>query len=524
MNTTNNEGIIYTRVSSNKQVTDGHGLDGQYSACLRYAEENNIKVIKTIIDPGYSGKSIQRPGIEELFEFLNSRQNEIYVIAYAINRYSRDTSDYYSFKDELAAKGGILRSPEHDFTNEDPANIFSEHIKIGMAEFERRTNNQRVNSMMRERIRSGFWVFKAPAGMLFKDKLLIPDQINSPLIKKIYEDYANGKYSSYQAVKKSREARLLINLKTNRPYQLGSTFIKKVLTNKLYTGVVEYTPWGIQEVNSLNKGFIDRQLFEDVQTRIRKKPRKVYTKVNDEEFPLKGNIECGSCSQILRFNNSKGRSKKYPYYRCDNTKTCDASPKSMSRDVIHSDFTNLLKEAAIKKEVLILAEKIMEDTFNKNSTHLKGIKHHNDIKINKLTSLRKRQLEKVISISNPSVISVLEKEINKIDDQIAALREYEIPEEDLRLYKLQGLEILRQPHIAWQNANLNKKRMIYDFIFEDSLKTMNGRIGTAKYSLPYRLMSNNRIPKNRLVELGGIEPPTSCVPRKRSPSWAIAPI
>ena len=171
----------------------------------------------------------------------------------------------------------------------------------------------------------------------------------------------------------------------------------------------------------------------------------------------------------------------------------------MSRDVIHSDFTNLLKEAAIKKEVLILAEKIMEDTFNKNSTHLKGIKHHNDIKINKLTSLKKRQLEKVISISNPSVISVLEKEINKIDDQIAALREYEIPEEDLRLYKLQGLEILRQPHIAWQNANLNKKRMIFDFIFEDNLKTMNGRIGTAKYSLPYRLMSNNRIPKNRLV-------------------------
>jgi len=24
--------------------------------------------------------------------------------------------------------------------------------------------------------------------------------------------------------------------------------------------------------------------------------------------------------------------------------------------------------------------------------------------------------------------------------------------------------------------------------------------------------------KNRMVELGGIEPPTSCVPRKRSPS------
>ena len=518
MNTTNNEGIIYTRVSTNKQATDGHGLDGQYSACLKYAEENNIKVIKTIIDPGYSGKSNQRPGIEELFKFLDTRSNEIYVIAYAINRYSRDASEYYYFKDGLAAKGGILRSPGHDYTNKDPANIFSEHLKIGVAEFERRTGNEIVNSMMRQRIRSGFWVFRPPVGMIFKDKLLIPDEINSPLIKKIYEDFANGKYSSYQAVKKSKESRLLINLDTNKPYQLGSSFIKRMLTNKLYTGVVEYTRWEIKEVDSLNKGFIANQLFEDVQARIKKKPKRVYSVVNQEDFPLKGNLECGSCSKILRFNYSKGRPKKYPYYRCDNTKGCDASPKSMGRDVIHKDFIKLLKKAAIRKEVLNLADKIMEDIFNENSTHLKGIKHHNDNKIKKLSSLKNKQLEKVIVASNPSVIKVLEKEINSIDSQIAALKEYEAPDDDLMQFKLEGLNILKQPHVVWQSSNLTKKRMIFNLVFENNLKVVNGRIGTAEYSLPYRLMSNKRIPKNRLVELGGIEPPTSCVPRKRSPS------
>ena len=518
MNTTNNEAIIYTRVSTNKQAADGHGLDGQYSACQRYAEENNIKVIKTIIDPGHSGKSFQRPGIEELFEFLNSRKNEIYVIAYAINRYSRDTSEYYSFKDSLAAKGGILRSPDHDFANKDPANIFSEHIKIGIAEFERRTNNERVNSMMRERIRSGFWVFRPPIGMLLKDKLLIPDGVNSPLIKKMYEDFANGKYSSYQAVKQSKEARLLINLKTNSSYQLGSSFIKRMLTNKLYTGVVEYNRWDIKEVDSLNKGFITNQLFEDVQVRIKKKPRRVYSVLNHEDFPLKGNLECGSCSQILRFNNSQGRPKKYPYYRCDNTKGCDASPKSMGRDVIHKDFIKLLKKAAIKKEVLNLADKIMEDIFNENSTHLKGIKHHNDNKIKKLTSLKNSQLEKVIAASNSSVIRVLEKEINAIDSQIAALKEYETPNDDLIQFKLEGLDILKQPHIAWQSSNLTKKRVIFNLVFENNLKVVNGRIGTAQYSLPYRLMSNKRIPKNRLVELNGIEPLTSSLPARRSPS------
>ena len=518
MNTTNNEGIIYTRVSTNKQASDGHGLDGQYSACLRYAEENNIKVIKTIIDPGYSGKSIQRPGIEELFKFLDTQSNEIYVIAYAVNRYSRDASEYYYFKDGLAAKGGILRSPGHDYTNKDPANIFSEHLKIGVAELERRTGNEIVNSMMRQRIRSGFWVFRPPVGMIFKDKLLIPDEINSPLIKKIYEDFANGKYSSYQAVKKSKESRLLINLDTNKPYQLGSSFIKRMLTNKLYTGVVEYSPWDIKEVDSLNNGFIDRELYENVQARIKKKPKRVYSVVNQDDFPLKGNLECGSCSQILRFNYSKGRSQKYPYYRCDNTNECDLSPKSISRDIIHNDFINLLKKASIRKEVLTLADKIMEDTFTKNSTHLKGIKHHNDIKTKELISLKNKQLEKVIRASNPSIISALEKEINSIDSQITALREYEVPVDDLKQFSLEGLDILKKPHIVWQRSSLTKKRMIFNLVFENNLKVVDGRIGTAQYSLPYRLMSNKRIPKNRLVELGGIEPPTSCVPRKRSPS------
>ena len=135
-----------------------------------------------------------------------------------------------------------------------------------------------------------------------------------------------------------------------------------------------------------------------------------------------------------------------------------------------------------------------------------------------MKSLKTKQLDKVIGASNPSVINVLEKEINSIDAQIGALQEYEVPSDDLKLFKLQGLDILKQPHKAWQDANFNKKRMIFDLIFEGNLKVIDGRIGTAQYSLPYRLMSNKRMSKNRMVELIGIEPTTSCVPRKRSPS------
>ena len=43
MNTINKEGVIYTRVSSLKQVTDGNGLDSQKSACLNFAKKKKYQ-------------------------------------------------------------------------------------------------------------------------------------------------------------------------------------------------------------------------------------------------------------------------------------------------------------------------------------------------------------------------------------------------------------------------------------------------------------------------------------------------
>ena len=73
MNTINKEGVIYTRVSSLKQVTQGSGLDSQYSACLNYAKENNIKIIKTFKDAAMSGKTADRPGLEEMIDFIKKK-------------------------------------------------------------------------------------------------------------------------------------------------------------------------------------------------------------------------------------------------------------------------------------------------------------------------------------------------------------------------------------------------------------------------------------------------------------------
>ena len=101
-----------------------------------------------------------------------------------------------------------------------------------------------------------------------------------------------------------------------------------------------------------------------------------------------------------------------------------------------------------------------------------------------------------------------------IDRQIEALGIPEASSNDLTLLRLQGQTMLSHPDKAWQQANAKTKKLIFDFIFEGNIKIVNGKIGTVKYTLPYRLMSNKRIPKKGVVELIGIEPTTSCVPRQ----------
>ena len=110
----------------------------------------------------------------------------------------------------------------------------------------------------------------------------------------------------------------------------------------------------------------------------KKKGKKKYSTIGLEHFPLKGDLDCGYCSQKLVANYAKGRSKNYPYYRCDSSQeVCSASPKNIRRDVIHDDFIKLLKQAGIRKEVLKLADQIIEDI----SDAVKSSNGVNDVEI-----------------------------------------------------------------------------------------------------------------------------------------------
>jgi DNA invertase Pin-like site-specific DNA recombinase len=58
--------ILYARVSTEEQVRSGYSLAQQLEALRGYAAQEGYEVLEEIIDPGQSGASLERPGMDQV--------------------------------------------------------------------------------------------------------------------------------------------------------------------------------------------------------------------------------------------------------------------------------------------------------------------------------------------------------------------------------------------------------------------------------------------------------------------------
>ena len=60
------QAILYTRVSTAEQVEKGFSLSQQIEATRRYATQQGYEVVGEFWDPGASGATLVRPGLDAL--------------------------------------------------------------------------------------------------------------------------------------------------------------------------------------------------------------------------------------------------------------------------------------------------------------------------------------------------------------------------------------------------------------------------------------------------------------------------
>lgn len=85
--------IGYARVSTEEQADSGVSLAAQEAKIRAYAELYGIELVEVIIDAGESGKSLDRPGIQQALQRLDRRKADGIVIS-KLDRLSRNVGDW----------------------------------------------------------------------------------------------------------------------------------------------------------------------------------------------------------------------------------------------------------------------------------------------------------------------------------------------------------------------------------------------------------------------------------------------
>jgi site-specific DNA recombinase len=160
--------ILYARVSTDEQARSGYSLAQQMEALRTHAEREGLEVLEEVTDAGYSGASLERPGMDRVRELV---AGGVYVvIAQDLDRISREPWHYEYLRSLFEDHATELRSLD-DSGDDSPMGEFMRYIRRGVAKLEKQDIAKRTRRGKLEKAREGKIVptMKAPYGFRYNE-------------------------------------------------------------------------------------------------------------------------------------------------------------------------------------------------------------------------------------------------------------------------------------------------------------------------------------------------------------------
>ena len=236
---------LYIRVSTTEQAMEGYSVGEQENRLRRFCEALGYQIHKIIIDPGYSGASLNRPGIKEVIrdvqEHLVSK-----VIVWKLDRLSR------SQKDMLIMLEDVFLANNCDFVSMlesfDTSTAFGRAI-VGIlaafAQLERENIKERTTMGRQARLAKGHYnSSRPPLGYSFLPGCndLKVNPYEASIVREIFSLFLSGTAINSIAT--------IMKQKYPTVRRWNNTTIRRTLRNSVYIGKVsdvDVTRDGIHE-------------------------------------------------------------------------------------------------------------------------------------------------------------------------------------------------------------------------------------------------------------------------------------
>jgi len=509
--------VIYCRVSTKKQSSESHGLDSQEQRCREHADTKGYSVEAVFPDDvSGAGDFMKRPGVVALLSYLDAQSDKSYVVIFDdLKRFARDTEFHIKLRREFALRGARVECL--NFKLEDtPEGEFIETILAAQGQLERKQNRRQVSQKMKARMMDGYWVFQAPVGYHYMKqnphgKIMVRNEPLSSIVQEALESYASGRFESHAEVKRFFESKP--EFPKTRHGVVTFQKVSDVMNQTLYAGLINHSNWEVHGITGKHEALVSLETYYTIQKRQNGQKKAPVRKDIKEDFPLRGFVTCGSCDRPMTSCWSKGRNRKYPYYLCD-TKGCPDSRKSIRKEVIESEFEELLKQLQPSANLFALAFDAFTDFWNEKLETVDQDKAAIKRQITEFESKSKQLIDRLVEADSPTLIKAYEGRLQDIDQQKAIWNEklanFGKPSGSFKQIYRTAFEFLANPWNLWVSERLEDKRAVLKLVFAERLPyDRNKGYRTAKTSKVFKALEVFRMEKSEMVSRQGFEPWTS---------------
>jgi len=230
-----------------------------------------------------------------------------YIIVYKLDRFARNRYDSAIYKAQLKKYNVRIVSAMENIAD-GPEGIILESVLEGMAEYYSANLAQNVQRGLQQRAEVGKHLGGLPplGYCIDKDKNYILDKNTAPIVKKIFEMYADGE--------KLKDIAIHLNnagYKTSQGGKFTVSSFSTILKNKKYIGV--YEGMGIEIPNAIPK-IINEDLFSKVQEKLQRNKHAPARSKGCVVFHLTGKLFCGKCGNNMVGDSGTSRTKTIHYY------------------------------------------------------------------------------------------------------------------------------------------------------------------------------------------------------------------
>lgn len=147
----------YVRVSTEEQADSGAGLAAQRKAIREGCASRGYELGEIVEDAGWSGKSLDRPGIASAIERLDAAEAGALMVA-KLDRLSRSLLDFAQLMEKARERRWTIVALDLGVDTSTPAGEMMANVLATFSQFERRLIGQRTKEAMAVRKAAGVHV------------------------------------------------------------------------------------------------------------------------------------------------------------------------------------------------------------------------------------------------------------------------------------------------------------------------------------------------------------------------------